>query len=414
MNGKCHKTIFFLAEMPVTNGVIQAQMLPIARLCAQKGHKVHIIETIGRFDSQEKNREKTEADLKENGIMLFQIKVPKRTFLPSIFYFSLRTKKVLQELLKNEDTSNTLIYARNYKFAPVVIFTKRFWKIPFIYSPRGAYVAERKHYQKTRDLLFVSLLAFFEKKAIQKSFSTVVETENFKKHLEEIYSIPEEKFSVIPNYFDSSLLPKKDFDRDKLRQELDLKSKKVIVYAGTMEVWYDFPKMFDLVSRLKKKDPKIFFLLFLKEDYARQESLGMAKKIQELAEKFNLRKDRDFKISSYPPDKRYEYLSACDAGICLTTPEKFKTMMMYLKIVDYLGTGLPIITNQEVDFAKDLMEKTGTGAIVDYDNWEKSIREIDPEKLFSISQKYFQEIKNYSSQKILPRYLQIFENISSK
>ncbi|MCX6761359.1 MAG: glycosyltransferase [Candidatus Moranbacteria bacterium] len=394
--------------MPITNGVIQAQLLPVLLESARLGYATEVLETTGRFDAQEKYRPEMEKKLTETGIVLRKINVPRFTFLPSILYFSLQSHGLLKKQLATSALEPTIIYARNYKFIPFLLWANYFWHIPFIYSPRGAYVAERKHYRKIKDLAYGYFIGLLEKHATQKSFATIVETEQFKKHLAGLYQIDGKNITVIPNYWDASLLPEKNWDRDEMREKLGLSGKKIIVYTGTVEAWYAFEKMVALVAQLRKKDPTIFFQLFLKEDYARTESLKIMQALPEIFEKYGLGKDA-YAISSYPPAERYFYLSACDASICLTTTAEFKTMMLYLKIVDFWGAGLPVIANKEIAAVRNVIENSNTGAVVDYADWEESVAKIDPEKLFKKSATYSQEIEKYSSEKVLPLYFNLFE-----
>jgi hypothetical protein len=407
------KKILFLSEMPITNGVIQAQLFPILLEAARLGYATEVLETSGRFDAQEKYRTEAEKKLTGAGIVLQKINVPRFTLLPSILYFSLKSYQLFKKQLKDTASESPVIYARNYKFIPFLLWAKYFWHTSFIYSPRGAYVAERKYYRKFKDLLYANAIGLLEKIAIRKSFSTIVETEEFKKHLGELYKLNEGQFTVIPNYWDATLLPDKDWNREKMREKLGFTGKKVIAYTGTVEAWYEFEQMVDLVSRLRKKNPAIFFQLFLKEDYARTESYGILKSLPEIFEKYGFEKD-SYAISSYAPTERYHYLCACDAGICLTTTAKFKTMMLYIKIVDFWGAGLPIIANKEIGVIEEMIEKTGTGALVDYTKWEESIAKINPEKLFEKNNTYLEETARYSSEKVLPLYFDLFDKFFQK
>jgi glycosyltransferase involved in cell wall biosynthesis len=405
------KTIIFLSEMPLTNGIIQAQLVPIMKAAASNGYFVHLIETVGRFDSQEKEREKAEEELQKCKILVSKISVKRYTFFPSILYFSIRSFSAIRKIIKNEKDNPCIIYARNYKFAPLLLLAGSLWKIPFIYSPRGAYVAERRYYKKFKDMLYGRLVGFFERKAIKKSAATIFETEAFQKHIKEIYKIGSPNLKVIPNYYDRALAEEASSIREEMRKKLGYGGKKVVVYAGTIEVWYDFEKMFGLVSDLKKKDPSVFFQLFTKEDYARDESKGLAETLRDLAEKYDLEEKKDYSVSSYSPQERYEYLSACDAGICLTTSQEFKTMMLYLKIVDYLGAGLPIIVNSEVKSAVEIIKSSGIGAVVDYGNWDDSISKIDIASLFAKTGNNNAEYKKFSSSDIVPQYLDLFDSV---
>jgi glycosyltransferase involved in cell wall biosynthesis len=409
------KTILFLSEFPLTNGVIQAQLLPIMITSARSGYDVHVIETMGRFEAQEKDRNKLEKDLNRYGIKAKKIKVPRHTFLPSIIYFNLQSFRIIRQNHIKDRNKKLVVYARNYKFLPLLLLVNLIWKIPFIYSPRGAYVAERKFYGHLKEKAYAFFIKFLEKRAIQRSHKTIVETDSFKKHLIHLYGLNNQKnIVVMPNYYDESLLPGRDWDRNAMRHKLGFTEKKVVVYAGTLEVWYDFSKMFKLVSNLKKKNPDIFFQLFLKEDYARDESYGMLEKIDNYANKYGLKRKKDYNISSYPPSERYLYLSACDIGICLTTPHEFKTIMLYLKILDYWGSKLPVIINNDVTEVKKIIQKTSAGAIVDYANWEKSVSSIEMEKLCNSSLINWNEIRNYSSENVVSRYLDLFQKILNK
>ena len=404
-------TIIFLAEMPLTNGVIQAQLLPVAISAAQSGYSVHIIETAGRFESQEENRKAVTEELRRNGILSQKITVKQRTIFPSIISFTIKSYQRTADLIKEHAGKQVILYARNYKFCPIVLYAKWRWNIPFIYSPRGAYVAERNFYRRFKDLLYGRYIGLLERRAIHKSEATIVETAPFKRHLERAYHIKTKKLVVIPNFFNTALLPPPEWNRDAMRIELGFTDKHVIAYAGTVEVWYEFERMFDLVSRLKQKDPTVFFQLFLKEDYARKESRGLLKKLSRLAEKYGMREGGDYAISSYPPSQRYLYLSACDAGICLTAPEEFKAIMLYLKIVDYLGARLPVIINKDVLAVRKIIKESGAGVTVDYKNWERSIDRIDTDKLFRKRGMNFKKIQAYSSFRILPRYIDLFKEV---
>jgi len=166
-----------------------------------------------------------------------------------------------------------------------------------------------------------------------------------------------------------------------------------------------------LVSRLKKRDPRIFFQLFLKQDNARQESQNLTQAIGKLADKYGFEEKKDYAISSYPPAERYSYLSACDTGICLAVHQEFKAIMLSLKIVDYLGANLSVILNQDLSSARKIIGESNAGALVDYDNWGNSIASIDLEKLFNEKAPGKNKAEQYSSFNVIPQYLKLFEDV---
>jgi hypothetical protein len=128
---------------------------------------------------------------------------------------------------------------------------------------------------------------------------------------------------------------------------------------------------------------------------------------KKLGEKGFREKD-NFAISAYPSAERYQYLVACDAGLCLTIAQEFKTDMLYLKIVDFWGAGLPVIVNQDVSAVADIVRKSGAGAVVDYADWDRSVAQIEPSRLFQKTIQNPQIFAAYSSVSIIPQYLDLF------
>lgn len=403
------KRLYFLSEMPVSNGVIRSQLLPVVSACAEAGYETVLVETRGRFDGQEDSRSEALAVIEKFGLNLRSISVRRETMLPSILRFFRETRQLLGDEI-GADPEGVLIYARNYKFIPFLLMARKRWGIPFVYSPRAAYVAERKHYGRWRDRLFAPLIGWLERRAFLFGETAIVETASFRDRLARDFSIDPGRFSVIPNCYDESLLPPADWDRESFRRQLGFGGRKVIAYAGTLEAWYEFERMADLVSRLREKDPEILFQLFLKEDYARPESRGLRDRLSAIMKECGLEEGEGYVIAHYSPSDRYRYLSACDAGICLSIPASFKADMLYLKIVDYVGARLPMIVNRDMVEAARIVERGKSGAIVDYADWDGSVERIDPSDVFG--KKFPQSVAEaYASTNIVPKYLELFGRI---
>ncbi len=392
--------------MPVDNGVIQSQLIPIVRHSNKNKYLTYLIETKKRFNKV-RDSKKIRHKIKEFNINLESIEVKQKTFLPSFLYFSIKSLAKIKKIIKDNPNSEFLIYTRNYKFLLSVLIIKLTKKIGFIYSPRAPYIEERKYYKKTRDLLFIFWIKMLEKIAIEKSFKTVVETEAFKKSLETLYHLSSKKIKVIPNFFDSALKIKSNA-REEIRKKLNLVGKKVIVYAGTLEIWYDFIKMLELFKNLKRKDERLFLQLFLKEDYARTESRNLKIKLERKLKEINLVLNKDYAINSFNPQERYNYLRACDIGICLTAEAKFRNLTMPLKILDYWRVNLPTIVNKDLLEVKKIILADDIGTTVDYTKWSDSLSEINLEKLYSKTDNFDRIHKIYSSDSVLPSYMKLF------
>lgn len=161
---------------------------------------------------------------------------------------------------------------------------------------------------------------------------------------------------------------------------LNIKSKKVIVYNGSLGLWND-PKIITQIFKKLKEFDKDLFLLFI-TNYNRE-------KLCKILLNDNL-SEEDFDIIKLPHKMVSKILSSCKYGIWPSRIEieesdieiAHKTVTG-IKTFEYLSAGLPIIANEKMIAIKNLINENGIGIDFNLDD------------LDALMESYYQMEKNY-------------------
>lgn len=206
----------------------------------------------------------------------------------------------------------------------------------------------------------------------RKADHIVVVTNSFKTHLIEKWGVPAEKISVVRNGVDHNLFHPEEPDENVVR-EFELKDKFVVSYIGTVGNAHGLDTLVSVAEMLSISDPDVLLLVI--GDGAEKES------VQRLTAEKGL---QNLRILSAQPRIRIPALLAASHA-CLVLLKKsdiFKTVLP-TKMMEYMSSGRPIISNVEGE-AADLLTEANGGICVSPQDPEalwKAIREIraDPE-----------------------------------
>ena len=127
---------------------------------------------------------------------------------------------------------------------------------------------------------------------------------------QEMYSIPCEKFNVIPNGVDTSLFSKVE---SSIRRDLRLESTFVLGYVGVLREWVDLTQLYQV---LKKIDNTV--LLVVGQE-------GLYHENQELAKKYGVQEKVIF-TGNVPYTRVPDYIAAMDAANLPSALNAFATM----------------------------------------------------------------------------------------
>ena len=326
---------------------------------------------------------------KMNPIMAFVFSF---VLLPYLFIFYLRGYKVF--------------HCRSYPISlPTLIFSKIFSQCKFIFDPRSDFPEENI----TAGTWKKGSLSFkFWKNAerifLKYSDMTICISERYRDH----FAKNEAKFSykIIPNNVDIEKF-KIDFDfRNLYRGKHSLHKKLVFGYLGNMSItgWHRPDIYRRVILKFRElKVPHIFMFIvptcvnnMLEDDFSK-----------------NNISTSEYIIENPKFDEIPKFLSIMDYGLLYLHKTK---IALGTKVAEYLVMGLPIIINENIQSAADLVRKHNCGKII---NIGLGDLDIAPDKLPSnffkkkVGIKYIRElgVSLFSLDLVADEYLKIYENL---
>lgn len=213
------------------------------------------------------------------------------------------------------------------------------------------------------------------------------------------------KFFLYPCSADERIFYYKDEVRRKMRKQLGVVNRTVIVYSGGLEMPWHVPKqVFGLFSRINKMYTNAFFLVLTNDE--------------EVARRYffeNSIPEQDFLIESVDNSKVYEYLNASDLGVLLRDDHLMNNVASPTKFAEYLMCGLPVIISPNVGDFSELVFKQSFGLVYADDQeveilkpWIQNI-DVDLKKKISAF-----GTSNFSKQSRLNGILDIYRNKLNK
>jgi len=163
-----------------------------------------------------------------------------------------------------------------------------------------------------------------------------------------------EEVTVIPCCIDAQRFDIPPGAREAYRCERGWGNRKVIVYAGKLGGWYLTRELIDFFVAARSVDRRFFLQILTQGDRQTTESLLIAR---------GLGRD-DFDVRRVDPSELPYILAACDAGVSFIKPSYSKLASSPTKVGEYLGAGLPVITNSGVGDCDDIFRDPKLGVII--------------------------------------------------
>jgi glycosyltransferase involved in cell wall biosynthesis len=175
---------------------------------------------------------------------------------------------------------------------------------------------------------------------------------------------------VVPCCVDTSNFCYDEAARNRLREELGLKDKFVLMYPGKLGTFYYVDRMVEFFSFLLKTVPEAVFFVITHDD---------PRAFLEKASSLNIPKDRIFVRLNAAFDDMPSYMRVADAGVFFINPYK-KIGSSPIKLGEFLASGVPVIINPGIGDTEELVRANKVGVIVsDFDesHYVKAINELD-------------------------------------
>ena len=160
---------------------------------------------------------------------------------------------------------------------------------------------------------------------------------------------------VIPCCVDLTYFSPVSFaEREASRKELNLESRLVIAYVGSLDGWYMTDEMFEFLSSLRKTNANTFAMILTRGD-----RLRVVKALE--ASGFE---SSDYLVMGVAPKDIRRYLSAADAAISFVKPTYSKQASSPTKNAEYLACGLPIVVNAGVGDTDSQIATDRVGVVI--------------------------------------------------
>lgn len=143
-------------------------------------------------------------------------------------------------------------------------------------------------------------------------------------------------------------------ERKRIRAELSLGDRQVIVHVGALGGLYLASEIADLISAARLRRADVFCLFLTQSDRHMIEPLLLERGFG----------SEDYFIGRVPPDKIESYLYASDIGLSVVKAAFATQSRSPTKIPEYLACGLPIIANAGVGDVDKLITENGVGALL--------------------------------------------------
>ncbi len=220
--------------------------------------------------------------------------------------------------------------------------------IPHLTEINGPCVEEKKLFTKDISPVQKFTAKMIRKFCLRNTDYAVAVSNNLKSFLLDNHLINRgDKIAVLPNAADAAAFNKR-FDAQSIKDSLSLKDKFIIVYIGTLQVWYAIEDLISAFHQVLKEIPNACLLIV---------GTGQARKpLEDLAG--NLGISDDVRFTGYVQHEKIpEILSIADVA---AAPFKELGMPFFgsaIKIFEYLSAGKPIVATKIGQIAEVLQDQ---------------------------------------------------------
>lgn len=296
-----------------------------------------------------------------------------------------------------------ILHCRSYPIMLAAIIIKKIKNsVKIIFDPRSDFPEENITAGRwTDNSISYKTWKWLEKKYLKESDVTIAIVNTYVEHFKKIS--PNSRFAIIPNNVDVKKFKFDNKFRQKFRTENGIKNDEILFcYCGSMGNHWHKPETYaKFIIKLREFDIVHSFLFITTN----------VDSLKKTFNQFNIRQREYFAVSSKFCDVP-KYLSIADFGLIFMNRYK---IAMAIKTAEYLTMGLPIITNQEVMGAKEIVDRYGVGIVIeDFENIDFKVIENLVKRKSKISLKCRKiAYEKFSNEKIATQYMQIYKKLKN-
>jgi len=310
-------------------------------------------------DDDARDSNDVEQILAARGVRWIRLRYHKRPSLPAtVFDIARGVVRIVGEHRRHRFD---LLHARGYIPAAIAWAVKKYTGVPFLFDIRGLQAeeyAETGHWNE-RGLNF-RLTKRVEQASLHDADGIVTLTNAVRPTLQAFDGLKTRTtappWSVIPTCVDLDHFTFGASSRERVRAQLGIGDRPVLVYAGSIGGRYLLDEMLDFYLAAAERWPGLFFLALVNHwpDTVRRRLVERGIPVSDAAVVWA-------RHAEMPA-----YLSAADAAISFaySQPSVSRRASSPTKFGEYLACGLPFVANTGIGDVDDLLARTGAGAIV--------------------------------------------------
>lgn len=370
----------------------QSQVLPYLEGLSRKGIKFYLVSLEKKADIRRIK------ELKEK-LNSFQIRWYKLNYfknIPFAMVFNILQCFIASLYLLIFERIK-IIHARAYLSIFSILLLKKIFKTKLIFDMRGFWPEELVDTGRIKEKsIYYIFFKFLEKKSILLSDKIITLTPESKEIIEEKFKI--ENVEWMPTCVDENRL--------KNQEPFFLDDKFVMVYSGSLWSFYNMPAMMDFFNALKLRINNAHFLILGNNETKKLSNLFYEKGI----------KKESYTVLSLNPEDVVKYLLGSNLAINIIYDTYSKKASFPTKLAEYLICGLPIITNTQTNFIKEIVNYNKVGVVLnkfDSVSMNKAVDDLlillEDKNLQGRCKKIAQE---YLGKKVcIDKYMEIYQKI---
>lgn len=405
-----HRRVLYISYNGMLDPLGQSQVIPYLKELSRAGVRFTLLSFEGEKAYTSEGRERCRQlreELAKNEIDWRWLRYHKRPSLPATSYDVLAGIRYGSRLVRTEAIE--MVHARSHIPATIALALKRRFGLKMIFDIRGLMAEEyvdADHWKKGN--VPYRLTKAMESRALQASDGVVTLTEKIWPAIKDWKGLQGRAVihEVVPCCIDLELFRFSESDRERIRAELNLQDRFVMVYSGSIGGWYLTDKTADFFVALLKRKPHGHFLWLTGGDQGLIEKLMWERGIN--PNQFTVRKVAPAEVSGY--------LSAADAGIAFYKPTFSRMATSPVKVSEYLACALPVIVNAGVGDSDTFVAAREVGGVVKDFNageYEQTLKTIEDllagdvrERARTVAENFF-DVRRVG----LQRYARLYENV---
>lgn len=405
-----HRRVLYISYNGMLDPLGQSQVIPYLKELSRVGVRFTLLSFEGEKAYTREGRERCEqlrAELAKSEVDWHFLRYHKRPSLPATSYDVLSGVRYGSRLVKTKQIE--MVHARSHIPATIALALKRRFGLKMIFDIRGLMAEEyvdADHWKKGS--VPYRLTKAMESRALQASDGVVTLTEKIWPAIKDWKGLQGRAVihEVVPCCIDLELFRFSQSNRERVRAELNLQDRFVLVYSGSIGGWYLTDKTADFFVALLKRKPQGHFLWLTGGDQGLIEKLMSERGIN----------PNQFTVRKVAPAEVAGYLSAADAGIAFYKPTFSRMATSPVKVSEYLACGLPVIVNAGVGDSDTFVANQKVGAVVkDFNEgeYEQTFKTIESLLAGDVQERARAVAENFFDVRIigLERYARLYEKV---